>query len=781
MKRTRMNGSLAASLAFAFLVPGLSSLALAEGAAIEEVVVTAQRRTQSLQDVSLAVTAVSGDELLSLGITDAFSLDKLAPGLQLGLSGNDPRPSLRGARTQQVEANDVAVSFYTDGLYRPRHGQALAGFVDVDRVEVLRGPQGTLFGRNSFGGLIHVVSNKPDFDAHDYGFALTLGDYDRIRAEGFVNFAVNDTLAVRLAGVNESRDPFVDNITIGEDGGLKDADVGYLRGQLAFAPNDVFDLNLRFEIWQDESLGNGHFGYYAEGVPVNLETGLTNGVDGVMRKRIGRSNECAGTCGRYLAGFDDKDTPGFDTAAPVLDDPYKLQDDTRPVRDIEEVTLGFDATYSLPFADFKVTVADMEYDEFRWADCDMSAYAGTECGNLITSDTSQQEFQLTSNGDGPIEWVAGLFFLQEELSNAFLWLDISTGVDNVPAVPANTNAFASWAAQIQVETTSQAAYGQATYAFQDNLRFIAGVRYTDDEREWDIYSQNPDNPRQLDFSVLSTDEGEGSWDRFTWKLGVEYDVGEDSLAYFTVSTGFLAGNQQGAFNGTSFYDEQTVTAYELGSKNMLLGGTLRLNASLYANQFEDLLATRFVDTGVTTLAFTDNAGEIESVGLELEIDWLPSDAFMLGVRATMQDATYGDFVLPNVFQEGGETISGVDNLLDLDGLQVQNSPDFTLTLISTYTLDLGENGRVEPGVTLYFSDEYRVDDSPWFFGNQDAYTKTDLSLTWTANNEDWSVRAFVHNLEDEAVLMKATRFGGDVAITDWGVPRTYGITLRHRY
>ena len=152
---------LAALVAF-----GAAGGAQAQGA-LEEIVVTAQKRDQSLQDVSVAVTAVSGDELKALGDYGfAFRLEILAPGLQLGMSGADPRPALRGARTQQVEANDVAISFYTDGLYRPRHGQALAGFVDVDRVEVLRGPQGTLFGRNSFGGLIHVISNKPDPSAY---------------------------------------------------------------------------------------------------------------------------------------------------------------------------------------------------------------------------------------------------------------------------------------------------------------------------------------------------------------------------------------------------------------------------------------------------------------------------------------------------------------------------------------------------------------------------------------------------------------------------------------
>ncbi|MCY3988268.1 MAG: TonB-dependent receptor plug domain-containing protein, partial [Gammaproteobacteria bacterium] len=341
--------SRAAMPLFALAVMGVAGGAQAQGA-LEEIVVTAQKRDQSLQDVSVAVTAVSGDEIKALGITDAFRLEILAPGLHLGMSGADPRPALRGARTQQVEANDVAVSFYTDGLYRPRHGQALAGFVDVDRVEVLRGPQGTLFGRNSFGGLIHVISNKPDPSATDYGFAVSGGDYSLAGFDGFFNAPLSDTSAVRFALKTETRDPFVENLTLGDDGGLKDSDMTYFRGQVLFAPSDTLDLTLRVESWQDDSNGNGHFGYYVEGIPVNLGTGLTNGVSGTMRPRIGRSDECAGTCGRYGAGFDFAASPGPDTVALVTGDPYKIADDTPPERDLSELTVAGDLNWALDFA-----------------------------------------------------------------------------------------------------------------------------------------------------------------------------------------------------------------------------------------------------------------------------------------------------------------------------------------------------------------------------------------------------------------------------------------------
>ena len=754
--------------------------ALAQGA-LEEIVVTAQKRDQSLQDVSVAVTAVSGDELKALGITDAFRLEILAPGLQLGMSGADPRPALRGARTQQVEANDVAISFYTDGLYRPRHGQALAGFVDVDRVEVLRGPQGTLFGRNSFGGLIHVISNKPDPSETDYGFAVSAGDYSLAGFDGFVNAPLSDNSAVRFALKTEARDPFVENITLGDDGGLKDSDMTYFRGQLNFAPSDALDLNLRVESWQDDSNGNGHFGYYVEGIPVNLASGLTNGVSGTMRPRVGRSDECAGTCGRYGAGFDFAATPGPDTVQQVTGDPYKIPDDTAPERDLSELTVAGDLNWALDFADLKVTVAYMDYEEYRWADCDMSAYHTIACGNDITSETTMQEIQLTSNSDGPLEWVVGVFLLQEDLTNAFLWEDYASAVDNVPVSPPDINAHATWTNQIRVDTTSTAGYGQASYAVTDTARVLAGVRYTSDERDWQIYGQDPNNRSTYSFTVLKEPDGTGDWSEVTWKVGGELDMGEDTMLYATVSTGFLAGNQQGAFQGTNSYDEQTVTAFELGAKSLLADGSVRLNAAFYVNQFEDLLATRFVDTGVTTLAFTDNSGAIDAMGLEVEMDWAVTDQLQLGARIAMQQAEYGDFVLPNVYQEGGQTIQNTDNLFQLDGLQVQNSPDFTATLLGSYLVDLGGSGTLLPSITLYYSSDYRVDDSNWFYGNQDAYTKTDLSVTWMSVSQDWTARLWVTNLEDEATLLKATRFGGDVAVTDYANPRMWGLTVGYRY
>ena len=332
-----------------------------------------------------------------------------------------------------------------------------------------------------------------------------------------------------------------------------------------------------------------------------------------------------------------------------------------------------------------------------------------------------------------------------------------------------------------MDTESLAFYGEARYAVTDSFRVIGGLRYTDDERDWEIYGQNPNDLSTIDFSVLEVPDGEGSWDKLTWRAGVEMDVAEDSMVYFTASTGFLAGNQQGAFSGTDSYDEQLVTAFEIGSKNRLADGRVLLNAAFYYNQFKDLLSTKFVDAGATTLAFSDNAGEIDSLGVEMEMDWLATDNLTLGARLSLQKVEYGDFAVPNVYQEGGATVSGVANIFDLDGQQVVLSPDLTFTLLASYRFDLGAAGSLLPSISMFYSDSYRTDDAPWFYGMQDSFTKTDLSVTWRDLSGDWSLRAFINNLEDEAVLMNSTRFGGDVAITDYAAPRHWGLTLSYRY
>ncbi|MGK0372732.1 MAG: iron complex outermembrane receptor protein [Glaciecola sp.] len=743
---------------------------------LEVISVTSTKRIQNVQNVPLAVTAVSSQALKDNGVTDILSLDTLVPGMKTGVSGNDARPAMRGARTEQVEAADVAIAFYSNGVYRPRHGQALAGFVDLSRIEVLRGPQGTLFGRNSFGGAIDVIANKPELGYTDGGMAVTVGNFNLLRAEGFANLSISEDTAIRVTGVREVRDPYVKN-TFNPDGGLKDADMYFMRAQL-FTEFDNGDFNFKVESWQDDSNGGGAFGYHILGVPVNSATGLTSPFGDIV-PRLGRNEAGQGRAG---AGLDLAATPGLDTAQAVSSDPFSQEFDYTPSREVSDTSISAELNLTFDSVDLKVIGALMDYEETRLTDGDFSVYASTADGNAIASKTSSLEVQFTSTYETDFEWVAGIYLFNVELDNAFLNQVINPLVDNVPDLTTDfTPQWQPWLNEIRLDTVSTAAYFQGNYTITDDTRAVVGLRYTKDEREWDIFGQNPDDLSTLNFSNLEVENAKGDWSKVTWKLGLEHDLSNDELLYATISTGFLAGNAQGAFRGEDIYDEQEVTAYELGYKSLMLERTLRLNASLYYNQYDGLLSTRFQNVSGTSLAFFGNAGEIDALGLEVEIDWQATPELRFGVRGSLNDSTYGDFVTPNVFQEGGQTINEIDNLFQLDGDQVQLSPDYNITLLVSYDAELGDYGRITPSASLQFSDAYKTNDLPFAFGEQDAYQKLDISATWYSPDEMWNVRAFIQNVGDELILLRSVRFGGNVAAADYANPRTIGIKVGYNF
>ncbi len=798
----------------------------AQEAALDEIIVTAQKREENLQDVSISVTAISGADLVRARVTQLEQLDALVPGLQWHATGGDVGFAMRGAVTAQVEANDPSISFYTDGIVRPRHGMANASLVDMERIEVLRGPQGTLFGRNSYGGAINVISNKPELGETDVGIGVTAGNYNLLRTEGFVNFPLGDSAALRVTGVDETRDPYVENTAIGKTGGLKDADYSYLRAQLLVQTSDNVSVVFRAESWEDHSQGSSAFGYKPLGCPID-SNGLTNGVDGTFNGFIGEDPGGA-ACGKFGAGNGAAPPdPLFGSGnTPTNPDPYQIQTDIEPFRDISESTFAttLDFTGS-DVADLKVTLAYIDYEEIRWADNDFSPYDSQSAGNEITSSVTSQEFTFSSKGDGRLQWTAGLYFLQEDLDNVFLFMDHrgAYGIDIYSLDPA-TNApdltipvsfsWASFMQEIRIETRSQAVYGQGTFAVTDNFRLVAGLRYTDDERDWDIwglpgvtfgfcgpqslpggsdpgcligdseiYGNYPGDVSVLRFSQPLLLDSHHTWDNTDWRAGLEFGLGENAMAYATASTGFLSGNAKSAFDGGDTYDQRTVEAIEIGLKSTLADGRLRLNIAVYDNQYEDLLGTTFRVVGGTVLATQDNAGDSEATGIEIEADWAPSDQWYLGLRMNVQDATYVNFTQANQFEAGG-----IDNPAPLtgqhfvmDGKQVRNSPDLTMTFLLSYDIDMGDKGTLTPYLTIYYSDDYVTFDRPFFYSQQESFTKSDFSLNWVSRDGDWTAQAFVRNIEDEATLTDTTVFGQNLAIADYDAPRMYGFRLAYNF
>ena len=341
---------------------------------------------------------------------------------------------------------------------------------------------------------------------------------------------------------------------------------------------------------------------------------------------------------------------------------------------------------------------------------------------------------------------------------------------------------------------------------------IAGVRYTDDERDWDIWGLPGITfgfcgPQSLpggndpgcaigdsevygaypgDVSVLRLSQpillgSNNSWDNTDWRVGLEFGLGDDAMVYATASTGFLSGNAKSAFDGADTYDQRTVEAIEIGLKSTLADGRLRLNIAGYHNQYEDLLGTTFRLVGGTVLATQDNAGDSEATGIEIEADWAPTDQWYLGLRMNVQDAKYVNFTQANQFEAGGIIDASGNNFFIMDGKQVRNSPDLTVTLIGSYDIDLGDNGTLIPNVTIYYSDDYVTFDRPFFYSKQDSFTKSDFNLNWVSREGDWTAQAFVRNIEDEATLTDTTVFGQNIAVATYNAPRTVGFRLGYHF
>lgn len=831
------------TLAFA-ISAALASQAQAQDASdenvMEEVVVTATKRVESMQDVPIAVTAISGETLTELNIVNVLDIEKTVPGMKVRYVGADPTIIMRGAGS--AGTTDLAVPMYIDGLYRPRAGQALASYLDLERVEVLRGPQGTLFGRNTLGGLINLVTIKPDTGLLDYGGAVTLGDYDLRKFEGFVNVPLGDTVALRVTASNTKADPIIENV-YNPAGGMRDEDNTYARAQIKWAPNENFDVVLSGTYWKDDSNGNADYAGVILGVPVNSD-GLTDGINGVMQPRQGRLPGQEDVSRAPAGGRNQAGVWGEDPAANIIPDVYKIASDFTPLRDIEETSFSALMNWHMGSVGLRANLGWFDYEEFRLTDSDFSqnptswaernpgvegtqngpgywqqCWGGPSCGlaagQRVNSTSYQADINLYSEYDSALQWTLGFFYYDDsgdgDTSSEFVW-----GYTDYTA-PQNVS-WGHWLYQANGGTKSTAVYGQATYSFNDDrTRLTAGARYSKDERnffnryvDWGpaihgyasgYYSAHPENPGSrfaswpvfVDSNTSATENSrqDGEDSHTDWKLSLQHDLNNDVMIYGTAATGYIAGGTQGG-GSNDLNDPNEVDSYELGMKSMLLNGAMRLNVAAYYNDYSGLTTSAFVAQGETIVSRQIPGGSMTSKGIEVEMNWQVTDAFNLSGALSLNDSELDDFsrtVSNRVFRAGGDEEIGSGPPGDSNNAQVyylsgqtaRFSPDWTLALDASYTFLMGSKGSLVPGVYLYASDDYKTTNVPYFFTHQDSYTTVDLRLTWYQDRGPWSVRGYVTNATDEIVQVGGDQFSEGRAVADFNAPRTYGVSVRYNF
>ena len=805
------------------------------GNVIEEVIVTATKREAAASDLPVAVTVVNNELINDLQMTNVLDLDKVVPGLKIRYVGADPSIIVRGAGT--AGTNDVAVPIYVDGLYRPRYGQGLASWIDVERVELLRGPQGTLFGRNTFGGLANIIARKPDATAFDWGGGATVGDYSYRRLEGFVNVPLGDAVAARVTASDTFRDPLIENV-FNEEGGMRDDDSVYARAQLRIDLTASFDVTFSTTYWQDDSNGNADYAGVILGIPINPTTGLTDGVNGVMQPRQGRlpgteNDSWPGSGGRNQAG-----TFGTDPAASVTPGIHRISSDFTPMRKIDETSFSMLVNWDLGPVTLRANMGSFDYEEFRLTDSDFSpnptswaqrnsgvtppsstgpaywaqCWGGPSCGlaagQRVNSNATQADINLTYLGEGRLLWTLGYFSYDDsgdgDTSSEFVW-----GYTDA-AAPQNIT-WGHWLYQGNGGTKSTAIYGQAEYSLTDRLRVTAGVRRSTDERnfynnyvDWgpsvhgnapgytDAHLEDPGSrfaswPVFVETEASAEGRQTGEASHVDWRASVQYDVSNEVLLYASAATGYIAGAIEGG-GSTELTDPNEVDAYEIGMKNRLLDGVMVLNLAAYQSSYGGLTTSSFVAQGQTIVAVGSVGGTMTSRGLEVELTWMPNEDLNIRGGLALNDSelqNFGRSVLNRVFRSGGdqEIVATTpcnhtcSQVYVLDGKDARFSPSYTLAVDISYAFDLGGMGRFEPGLYLYRSASYKTTNIEYFFTHQDAYTMVDLRANWTRDDSPVTVQAFVKNATDEEVQIGGDQYSQGRAVADFKNPRTMGLRV----
>jgi iron complex outermembrane receptor protein len=825
---------------------------------ISDIVVTAQRREENLQDVPLSVSAFGAREIKEKGLTDVSRLEGIVPGFTFGRSGVDARPAIRGVRTESVDVNaDTTIGFFVDGIYQSRSSQATLGFVDLERVEVQRGPQGTLYGRNTFGGNLSIVTAQPRLRQAFGGADLTVGNYGRLRGEGFVNAPLGDTVAVRLAAAYERSDGYVKNVYLdGND--LFDNDDVYLRASIRFQPSDAFTATLKTDYSKRGGAGGSAFGYKLVGSYFDVATNqqLFNARPVILNTRPGNRDGIIDAPLTIDAGI-----PLF-----AANDPYRIDNDFPAELDLRNISHTGTLAYDFGPVTLKSITGYTDFKTFRTQDTDFSSSQIGIDAQRTTAKTFSQEVQLLSNGSGPLTYVAGLYYFLDKLNGTFINQQLPQIV-RVVTPNITRPAGSGFYQEFRAKTKSIAAYAQADYGITEQLKVTLGARLTRDTKDFQFANANAVLPLvngvpQASAITISTGNIPGSafgaegaptnctytsipaprpgfrclasnttiftgatfdtaeFEKFTYRVGADYQLTPDNMFYASVATGFSSGgfngSQTAAALGRSTFEPQNVRAFEVGSKNRFADNRVQLNLAAFYNRYTGLQEQRQVPIGVTTTSITENSGRARSYGAEVEAIWKPVRALTLDASVAYLNAKYTRYdqvaapfgtsiLVPDAAALTPTVVNGVTiapvgqrrifavgydcGLIpgtggtgqpaaaygcDLSGKRIPHSPELSGSISGQYDIELANGGRLSPFAQLSFSSDFFGNSFNSILDRQEAFAKLDLRLTY-APNDGMSLQAFVTNVTNEATATRFVYGGGGNLQASYAPPRQYGL------
>lgn len=702
--------------------------------------VTTQKKEESLLTVPVAVSSITEEEIRRWRVYDMSRLNFSVPGFQFGRSGSDARPTIRGVSTRQIEANgDPSIGFFLDNVYQSRTSQGLLPFVDLERVEVQRGPQGTFFGRNTMGGNINVISKKPTTE-YASSFNSELGNYDLVRVDGYLNAPLSSEVQTRLAYLFEDRAGYIENLQ--REGSVQDQHQGFLRGTISMSPLRDLKVLLRGTYWKQGGSGAGTWGSSVKGTLRDPVTGMRS-----IYGEVDRENPRVAL---------DVDGDGRNDRAPNPTDPQKVRMNRSPSRSGEQKMVDAEARYVLPFGVVKSVTAFTDFLADRSLDVDFTELDKQFESLNTRSRTFSQETHISSTTSTPIDWIFGLFFLEEDQEQ--LW-----DLDNIESPSTGI------VSTTKATTRSMAGFGQLSYEMADSLRWTLGGRYTRDDREYTNFK----NPNWGGTSASFNSKGEFS--KPTAKVGVDYSW-NGSMIYASYSTGFKSGGFNEVIDAPTFESEEA-KAYEVGFKTAQFDNKLLLNVSAFHNEYDDLQIQSF--DPATRKTFFTNAGEASAHGVEAELAFRPTHHLSVSAMMAFIDAKYDRFEnSPNPFEleRAREEFT-----IDLSGNKIERAPEWKASLRMAYSIELESLGTLTPSVSTSYTGDYYTTQFNTPIDRQKAYTISDANLRWLDISKKWSLVAFVNNIEDEVILENGVFGGSDALFANYGPPRTYGIRFSYHF
>jgi iron complex outermembrane receptor protein len=759
----------------------------AQSGGIEQIVVTAEKRETTLQTTPVAISAFSEGELDRGGYEDLEDLSFAIPNVQFGRSYQGTGGiTIRGISSSR---GDRSTAFHVDGVYRneARPSDSIS-FFDVRRVEVLRGPQGSLYGRNATGGSVNVVSNppSPEFEA---GGDVQLGTYDQYRTRAFLNVPVyEDKVMTRLAFLQDQRDGFQRNGNAFHSQDMDDEGVIAGRAQVRLVPVPEVDLTLRTEHTHRDVAGVGR---KVQGpFPPSIFVGSLR----IPDPRV-------------------TDQTAFQGATPNPEDPRRIFLDLpgSTVQDDHSLngTLTWDFYEAPLLGDFQLTAIgswfDLETqivsdeDQSDAADDPFGTnaefiFAASDVGRNVTEWVG--EVRAASLGSGPFQWILGAFYLNSDVEQEI----ISTNVVNFGSPPARVQ----YLARTTEDAESIAGFLRGSYTLWDELTLTAGFRYTYDVKHGSIDRAGVALYGFQAICPLPEEPGRAEKRRRDWKVPTgevraEWLWRDDNLLYVTGSRGYKAGvvNTQLEDDETlpcaerglvPNADKETLWAAEVGSKNRFLDNRLQANLTGFYYDYSDFQFSQVVGTEVVA----ENAPEATLAGLEAEFVLVPDfdvplpnfvdlASALLSLNVSYLYSNYDDFEnCTDPFKEPTGRRPDRNRKPDCSGNDLIYAPAWTVQLAAQYKQDLGRFGSLTPRVQFFASDSYAILPFGRSFDEQDDFTKTDLRLTWRDRDERFYVEGFVENLEDEDVkqtAITATDILGGSRQLIYDRPRTAGIRL----